>query len=89
LRTGGRENGDMEAAAPYSGVLHNLQLRETRILIRLLWKYFPQNWEFMNSEPAHCFFFKLMYFVKKQAGCTAKFLEILTVYMFKENHLNA
>jgi hypothetical protein len=30
-----------------------------------------------------------MYFVKKHAGCTAKFLEILTVCMFKENHLNA
>jgi hypothetical protein len=46
LRTEGRENGDLGAVAPHSGVLLNLQMSETRILIRLLWMYFPQNWEF-------------------------------------------
>jgi hypothetical protein len=40
LRTGGRENGDVGAVAPYSGVPLNLQMSEPRILIRLLWMYF-------------------------------------------------
>jgi hypothetical protein len=46
LRTQGRENGDLRAVAPYSGILLNLQMSETRILIRLLRMYFPRNWEF-------------------------------------------
>jgi hypothetical protein len=45
LRTEGRENGDMGAVAPYSGVSLNLQMGENRI-IRLLRMYFPRNWEF-------------------------------------------
>jgi hypothetical protein len=32
----GRENGDLGAVAPYSGVPLNLQMNETHILIRLL-----------------------------------------------------
>jgi hypothetical protein len=44
LRTEGRENGDLGAVAPYSGVPLNLQMSETRILIRLLRMYFPRNW---------------------------------------------
>jgi hypothetical protein len=36
LRTEGRENGDLGAVAPKSGVSLNLQMSETRILIRLL-----------------------------------------------------
>jgi hypothetical protein len=46
LRTAGRENGDLRAVAPLSGVLLNLQMSEPRILIRLLRIYFPRNWEF-------------------------------------------
>jgi hypothetical protein len=38
LRTEGRKNGDL-----------NLPLSETRILVRLLWMYFPQNWEFGST----------------------------------------
>jgi hypothetical protein len=34
LRAEGRENGDLGAVAPYSGVPLNLQMSETRILIR-------------------------------------------------------
>jgi hypothetical protein len=36
LRTKGKENGDLGAVAHYSGVPLNLQMSETRILIRLL-----------------------------------------------------
>jgi hypothetical protein len=36
LRTDGRENGDLGALAPYSGVPLSLQISETRILIRLV-----------------------------------------------------
>jgi hypothetical protein len=36
LTTEGRENGDLGAVAPYSGVPLNLQMNETHILIRLL-----------------------------------------------------
>jgi hypothetical protein len=43
LRIEGRENGDLGAVAPQSGVPLNLQMSETRILIRLLWIYFPRN----------------------------------------------
>jgi hypothetical protein len=46
LRTEGRENGNLGAVAPWSVVPLNLQMSETRILIRLLWMYFPWNWKF-------------------------------------------
>src|SRR5215510_12570529 len=46
LRTEGRENGDLGAVAPQSGVPLKLQMSETRILIRLLRIYFSRNWEF-------------------------------------------
>jgi hypothetical protein len=46
LRTEGRDNGDLGEVAPLSGVLLNLQMGETHILIRLLRMYFPRNWEF-------------------------------------------
>jgi hypothetical protein len=49
LRTEGRENGDLGAIAPKSGVPLNLQMSETRILIRLLRLYFPRNWEFGSA----------------------------------------
>jgi hypothetical protein len=49
LRTQGRENGDLEVAAPYSGVPLNLQMNEPRILIRLLRMYFPRNREFGSA----------------------------------------
>jgi hypothetical protein len=42
LRTEGRENGDLGAVAPYSGVPLSLQMSDTCILIALLWMYFPQ-----------------------------------------------
>jgi hypothetical protein len=35
--------------SPYSGVPLNLQMSETRILVRLLRMYFPRNWEFGSS----------------------------------------
>jgi hypothetical protein len=43
LRIEGRENGDLGA------VPLNLQMSETRILIRLLWMYFLRNWEFGSA----------------------------------------
>jgi hypothetical protein len=49
VRTEGRENGDLGAAAPKSGVPLNLQMSETRILIRSLRMYFPRNWEFGSA----------------------------------------
>jgi hypothetical protein len=49
LRTEGRENRDLGAVAPLSGVPLNLQMSETRILIRLLRMYFPRNWEFGSA----------------------------------------
>jgi hypothetical protein len=49
LRTEGRENGDVGAAAPKSGVPLNLQMSVNRILIRLLGMYFPRNWEFGSA----------------------------------------
>jgi hypothetical protein len=51
LRTVGRENGDLGAVAPYSGVPFNLQMNETHILIRLLrmYSYIPRNWEFGSA----------------------------------------
>jgi hypothetical protein len=49
LKTEGRLNGDLGAVAPLSGVQLNLQMNETRILIRLLRMYFPQNWEFGSA----------------------------------------
>jgi hypothetical protein len=45
LRIEGRQNGDLGAVAPWS----NLQMNETHILIRLLWMYIPQNWEFGSA----------------------------------------
>jgi hypothetical protein len=45
LRSEDTENGDLGAVAPYSGVPLNLQMNETRILIRLLQMYIPRNWE--------------------------------------------
>jgi hypothetical protein len=49
LRTDGRENGDLGALAQKSVVPLNLQMSETRILIRLLRMYFPRNWEFSSA----------------------------------------
>jgi hypothetical protein len=46
LRPEGRENRDLGAVAPSSGVPLNLQMSETRILIRLLQIYFPRISEF-------------------------------------------
>jgi hypothetical protein len=45
LRIESRENGDLGAVAPYSGVPLNFQTNETHILIRLLRMYIPWNWE--------------------------------------------
>jgi hypothetical protein len=42
----GRYNGVLGLVVPWSGVLLNLRMGETRILIRLLGIYFSQNWEF-------------------------------------------
>jgi hypothetical protein len=42
---GQRERGS-GGGSPWSGVPLNLQMSETRILIRLLRVYFPRNWEF-------------------------------------------
>jgi hypothetical protein len=44
---GQREQG-LWAVAPSAGVPLYLQMSETCILIRLLWMYFPQNWEFSS-----------------------------------------
>jgi hypothetical protein len=49
LRREGRENGDLGAVVPYSGAPLNLQMSETRILIRLLRMYFPWNREFSSA----------------------------------------
>jgi hypothetical protein len=49
LRTEGRENVDLGAAAPKSEVPLNLQMSETHILIRFLWMYFPRTWEFGSA----------------------------------------
>jgi hypothetical protein len=49
LRREGRENGDLGAVFPASGVPLNLQMSETRFLIRLLRMYFPPNWEFFSA----------------------------------------
>jgi hypothetical protein len=49
LLTEGRENGDLGAVAPESGVPLNLQMSGIRILIRLLRMYFPRNWEFGSA----------------------------------------
>jgi hypothetical protein len=43
------ENEDLEAVAHQSGVPLNLQMSETRILVRLLWINFPRNWEFSSA----------------------------------------
>jgi hypothetical protein len=40
---------DLGALASLSGVLLNLQMSETCILIGLLRMYFPQNWEFGSA----------------------------------------
>jgi hypothetical protein len=50
LRTEGKENGDLGAVAPYSGVPLNLEMSETRILIGLLWIYFPWIAEFVSAS---------------------------------------
>jgi hypothetical protein len=49
LRIEARENGDLGAVAPYSGVPLNLQMNETCTLIRLLRMYIPWNWEFGSA----------------------------------------
>jgi hypothetical protein len=49
LRIEGRQNGDLGAVAPYSGVSLNLEMNETHILIRLLRMYIPRNWEFGSA----------------------------------------
>jgi hypothetical protein len=49
LRIEGRENGDLGAVAPYSGVPLNLQINETHILIRLLRMFIPRNWKFGSA----------------------------------------
>jgi hypothetical protein len=45
---GQRERGSV-GGSPYSGIPLNLQMSETRILIRLLGMYFPRNWEFGSA----------------------------------------
>jgi hypothetical protein len=49
LRTEGRENGDLGAVAPYSGVPLNLQMNGIHILIMLLRMYIPRNGEFGSA----------------------------------------
>jgi hypothetical protein len=49
LRTEDRVNGDLGAVTPYSGVPLNLQMSETRILIRLLQMYSPRNRKFGSA----------------------------------------
>jgi hypothetical protein len=49
LRIQGRENGELGAVAPQSGVPLNLQINETHILIRLLRMCIPRNWEFGSA----------------------------------------
>jgi hypothetical protein len=46
LRIEGRENVDLGAVAPSSGVWLNLQMIETHILISLSRMYFSRTWEF-------------------------------------------
>jgi hypothetical protein len=43
LRTEDREEGDLGSV-----VLLNLQMTETRVLIRLVRMYFPRNWKFVS-----------------------------------------
>jgi hypothetical protein len=50
LKTVGRENGDLGAVAPWSGVPLNLKMSETRILIRLLRIYLPRISEFGSAS---------------------------------------
>jgi hypothetical protein len=50
LTTEGRENGDLGAVAPYSGVPLNLQMSESLILVRLFWIYFPRISEFVSAS---------------------------------------
>jgi hypothetical protein len=49
LRTEGRENGDLGAVAPKSGVPLHFHMSETRVLIKLLRVYLPRNWEFGSA----------------------------------------
>jgi hypothetical protein len=49
FRTGGRANRGGGAVTPKTGVSLNLQMSETRILIRLLRMYFPRYWEFGSA----------------------------------------
>jgi hypothetical protein len=49
LRTEDRENGDLGAVAPWSGVPLNLQINETYILITLSRMYIPRNCEFGSA----------------------------------------
>jgi hypothetical protein len=53
LRTEGREKGGLWAVAPKLGVPLNLQMSETRILIRFLRMYIPRNWEFGPALVKH------------------------------------
>jgi hypothetical protein len=50
MRTEGRENGDLGLVTPQSGVPLNLQMSETRILIRMLRIYFPRISEFGSAS---------------------------------------
>jgi hypothetical protein len=43
--TESRENGDLGAVTPLSGVPLNFQMSETHIMIRLSRMYFPRSWE--------------------------------------------
>jgi hypothetical protein len=49
LRTEGGKNGDLGAVFPAAWVPLNLQMNETRILIRLLRMYISRNWEFGSA----------------------------------------
>jgi hypothetical protein len=49
LRTESRENRDLGAVDPYSGVPLSLQMSETLVLIRLLQMYFLRNGEFGSA----------------------------------------
>jgi hypothetical protein len=45
----GQREREFGGLAPYSGVPLNLQMSETRILIRVLWMYFSRNREFASA----------------------------------------
>jgi hypothetical protein len=58
LRTEGRENGDLGGGCPLFRGSAQFAMSETHILIRLLWMYFPWNWEFGSAlSKLRIFFF--------------------------------